>query len=125
MPPAEVAAELTRLFPWNATTEQYFTLLYGILSLDTPQFRFVSAGHPGPVQLSKNGGATLHKAAGLPIGIGEAAYRQDGTSAHPRVKLAVFDGDHDIWVIITDAGDVASMAITAEREARELLSAIR
>ena len=58
-------------------------------------------------------------------GIGEAAYRQDGTAAHPRVKLAAFQGDHDIWVIIAGPADIATLAATAEREARDLLTALR
>lgn len=58
-------------------------------------------------------------------GIGEAAYRRDGTAAHPRVKLATFEGDHDIWVVIEDPAGIETLAATAEREARELLTALR
>lgn len=58
-------------------------------------------------------------------GIGDAAYRQDRSGAHPRVKLAAFQGDHDIWVIIAKSADIGVLAATAEREARELLAAVR
>src|SRR5439155_8130717 len=49
VPPAEVAAELNRRFPIDPETSQYFTLLYGLLDRQTHEFRYVSAGHPGPV----------------------------------------------------------------------------
>jgi sigma-B regulation protein RsbU (phosphoserine phosphatase) len=73
--PSKVAEELNRLFPMTAPTEQFFTLLYGILDLDAMQFRYVSAGHPGPVRISAGGNVALDsKTAGLPIGIGELPY---------------------------------------------------
>jgi hypothetical protein len=58
-------------------------------------------------------------------GIGEAAYRLDPTATHPRVKLTAFEGDHDVWVIIADVADITTIASTAEREARDLLAAVR
>ncbi len=45
-------------------------------------------------------------------------------TANPRVKLAAFQGDHDVWVIIAKAADIATLAATAEREARDLLTAV-
>ena len=50
-PPAEVAARLNRLFPFDTSTEQFATMLYGILNVATGEFRYASAGHPGPVHL--------------------------------------------------------------------------
>jgi sigma-B regulation protein RsbU (phosphoserine phosphatase) len=49
--PAEVAARLNRLFPFDSSTEQFATMVYGILDVATGEFRYVSAGHPGPVHL--------------------------------------------------------------------------
>ncbi len=40
---------LNRRFPMNPKTNQYFTLLYGILDLQNYEFRFVQAGHPSPI----------------------------------------------------------------------------
>ncbi len=48
---------------------QYFTLLYGILSLETSEFCFVCAGHPGPVYLSCAGEPVIVEAKGFPIGL--------------------------------------------------------
>ena len=52
VPPAEVAARLGRELTPEATAGHTFSLLYGVLALDTGEFRFVSAGHPGPVHLT-------------------------------------------------------------------------
>ena len=46
--PREVADRLNRLFPFEPATEQFATLIYGVLDVATGEFRHVSAGHPGP-----------------------------------------------------------------------------
>ena len=71
VPPVEVAAHLNRRFPMDLATEQFFTLLYGVLDLETGRLDYVSAGHPEPIHLPRYGGAALLGSAGLPIGIVE------------------------------------------------------
>ena len=68
LPPGEVAKELNKKFPMDPETRQYFTLLYGILSLETHEFRYVSAGHPGPLYLSSTAEPVFVEAPGFPIG---------------------------------------------------------
>ena len=68
LPPTEVAEQLNRQFPMDPTTGQYFTLLYGILNLQTREFRYVCAGHPGPVHLSGSGEPVIVETQGFPIG---------------------------------------------------------
>src|SRR5436309_2247599 len=46
VPPAEVADELGRRFPFDQATSQYFTIIYGLLDVTTGAFEYVSAGHP-------------------------------------------------------------------------------
>jgi serine phosphatase RsbU (regulator of sigma subunit) len=75
VPTAEVAARLSAEFPWDDRTQQFFTLLYGVLSVETGEFRFVSAGHPGPLHLTRDGGQCL-KAPGSPIGLGDGGYEE-------------------------------------------------
>src|SRR4029077_12738085 len=78
LPPAEVAVQLGRRFPWDSTTEQFFTLLYGVLNLRTREFRFVSAGHPSPIH-RPHGSAEPRMLAGpgaLPIGLAEETYEE-------------------------------------------------
>ncbi|MGI9516695.1 MAG: SpoIIE family protein phosphatase [Pirellulaceae bacterium] len=44
-PPSEVARELNRRFPMEEQNDLYFTMVYGVLDLQSLEFRFVSAGH--------------------------------------------------------------------------------
>lgn len=68
-PAAEVAAYLNRRFKAAPGIAQYFTMVYGILDLDTRRFTYVGAGHSGPVQISAEGEPTLHPSTGVPIGM--------------------------------------------------------
>jgi sigma-B regulation protein RsbU (phosphoserine phosphatase) len=52
--PAEVAAKVNSLYPMEDNGGHYFTLLYGILDMETRRLRFTCAGHPGPI-LSRAG----------------------------------------------------------------------
>ena len=66
---AEVAAELTNRFPFDLETRQYFTCVYGVLDARSGEFRYVCAGHPGPVHLPHGKPPVRHQPAGRPIGI--------------------------------------------------------
>jgi sigma-B regulation protein RsbU (phosphoserine phosphatase) len=72
--PAEVAARLNLMFPFDSATEQYFTIAYGVLDASTGEFRFVSAGHPGPIHVPSAGEPRVLEARGFPIGLAEGAY---------------------------------------------------
>jgi len=74
--PVAVAAHLNRQFPWDDRTQQFFTLAYGVLKPGTGEFRFVCAGHPGPLHLPREGEATFHSMRSLPIGLGEGPYKE-------------------------------------------------
>lgn len=71
--PSEVAGRLNRLFPMDSSTLQYFTLVYGLLDYTTRQFRYVAAGHPGPIQCTGNGTQLVHESTGIPIGWDEGS----------------------------------------------------
>jgi len=79
VPAAEVAARLNRRFLFNAATEQYFTMVYGILDLESLQFRYISAGHPALVYVPAGASATLLDAPGFPIGITLTDYYEEHT----------------------------------------------
>jgi phosphoserine phosphatase RsbU/P len=76
VPPAEVADRLNVLFPYDEITSQYFTLSYGVLNAVTGEFRFASAGHPGPVHAPFAGPPTFLSGRGFPIGLAEDAYQE-------------------------------------------------
>src|SRR5207248_84420 len=73
-PPAEVADRLNQLFPYDLATEQFATLMYGVLDVATGEFRYVSAGHPGPLHLPAGGPPALLESPGFPIGLAGEAY---------------------------------------------------
>jgi phosphoserine phosphatase RsbU/P len=75
-PPAEVAAHLNRLFPFDSATEQFATMVYGILNATTGEFRYVSAGHPGPVHLPSGADPVILESQGFPIGLADDAYEE-------------------------------------------------
>jgi sigma-B regulation protein RsbU (phosphoserine phosphatase) len=75
-PPAEVADRLNRLFPYDTATEQFATLMYGVLDVSTGDFRHVSAGHPGPLHLPADGPPVILESPGFPIGLADEAYAE-------------------------------------------------
>jgi phosphoserine phosphatase RsbU/P len=70
--PAEIAARLNRLFPMEKNGGHYFTLHYGILDTRTGQYTFTSAGHPGPILVTREGAAEILDLPDLPIGVVDA-----------------------------------------------------
>lgn len=75
-PPAEVAARLNRLFPFDSATEQFATMVYGILDAATGEFRYVSAGHPGPVHLPSGADPVILEGEGSPIGLAKDVFEE-------------------------------------------------
>lgn len=68
-PPAEVAAYLNERFRPAPGIAQYFTMVYGVLDVETRRFTYAAAGHPGPIQVPASGEATIHTSTGKPIGM--------------------------------------------------------
>jgi sigma-B regulation protein RsbU (phosphoserine phosphatase) len=90
VPPAEVAAELTDRFPFDAETRQYFTCVYGVLDTRSDEFRYVCAGHPGPVHVPRGRAPVRHQPTGRPIGIVPASLATGGYTDH---LVALAPGD--------------------------------
>jgi sigma-B regulation protein RsbU (phosphoserine phosphatase) len=67
--PVEVVEKLNRQFPFDPATGQYFTLIYGILSLSAREFRYVSAGHTPVIHLPLANDARAISVAGFPVGL--------------------------------------------------------
>jgi sigma-B regulation protein RsbU (phosphoserine phosphatase) len=73
VPPAEVADRLNRKFAWDDAIEQFLTMFYAVVNVKTGDFRYVSAGHPGAIQLSAGAAPPLTlEGTGMPIGIGDS-----------------------------------------------------
>jgi sigma-B regulation protein RsbU (phosphoserine phosphatase) len=89
-PPAEVAARLNRLFPFDMATEQFATMVYGILDVATGEFRYVSAGHPGPVHLPCGADPVILECQGFPIGLADDAYEDRSIRLGPGDRLYLY-----------------------------------
>ena len=89
-PPAEVADRLNRLFPFDVATGQFTTMIYGVLDAATGEFRYVSAGHPGPVHLAAGAGPVILESEGPPIGLAEDAYEERSVRLAPGDRLYLY-----------------------------------
>lgn len=87
--PAEVAERLGQKFPWDSATEQFFTIVYGILYVRARRFRYVSAGHPGIAHLRQTTEPILHQMPGFPIGLG-AGYKEHTLELEPGDRLYLY-----------------------------------
>lgn len=74
--PAAATKQLNERFVAQSLTEQYFTLVYGILDQRTGEFCYTVAGHPPPVHLTSQGRPIFLSGDGLPIGIAETEYEE-------------------------------------------------
>jgi phosphoserine phosphatase RsbU/P len=102
-PPTEVAARLNCLFPFDMLTEQFATMVYGILDTATQEFRYVSAGHPGPVHVPFRGEPVILESQGSPIGLGDEPYEERSISLGVGDRLYLYsDG-------VPEAPDPAGM----------------
>lgn len=103
VPPAQVAGALSKHFA-EAAVGQPFTFLYGILGLDTGEFRFTSAGHPGPVHLPQGASPAQLEVTGFPVGVGTGSYKEQVVNLRPGDRLVLYtdgvtearnaDGEH-------------------------------
>lgn len=66
--PEEVVKALNINFPME-TYDAYFTGIYGVLNIETFEFKVVNAGHPAPILMHKNKSIDFLKKADIPIGI--------------------------------------------------------
>jgi sigma-B regulation protein RsbU (phosphoserine phosphatase) len=90
MRPGDVADLLNRLFPFDTATQQFATLMYGVLDAATGEFRHVSAGHPGPLHLPAGGPPAIIETPGFPIGLAEEAYGERSVHLRPGDRLYLY-----------------------------------
>jgi len=95
--PTDVAAELNRHFVFNNSSTQYFTATYGVLDLEKREFRFTSAGHPGPLVIS-GGKGSLYKARPPAVGfLPDAEFQEETVSCKAGDRLYFYtDGIFEV-----------------------------
>jgi sigma-B regulation protein RsbU (phosphoserine phosphatase) len=89
-PPAEVAGRLNRMFPFDEATEQFFTILYGVLDAATGEFRYVSAGHPGVAHVPAAGPSRIIDTRGFPIGLADVPYEEHALPMAPGDRIVLY-----------------------------------
>ena len=107
--PAKVADRLNRFFPFDSSAEQFATMIYGVLNSLTGEFRYVSAGHPGPVHLPAGAGPVVLESRGTPIGLAEDPYQERS------VRLAAGDRLYLYSDGLTEAMDGAGAQFGEDR----------
>jgi sigma-B regulation protein RsbU (phosphoserine phosphatase) len=91
VPPAEVATQLNEWFLANPASEQYFTMIYGILDVRSRHLCYVSAGHSGPLLAPAGGEPTLLRVPRFPIGcFPEADYQDIHLELQPGDRLFLY-----------------------------------
>jgi sigma-B regulation protein RsbU (phosphoserine phosphatase) len=90
VPPAEVVAQVGRELTAGATEGRSCSLLYGVLALESGEFRFVSAGLPGPVHLADGRPAATLEATGFPVGVGGGEYQEHVVALAPGDRLVLY-----------------------------------
>ena len=90
-PPREVARELNRRFPMEQQNGLFFTMVYGVLNLDTLEFRFVSAGHDPVVHVSAANRPELVDGDGMAIGwVDDMEYDEQALQLQPGDRLYLY-----------------------------------
>lgn len=85
-PPEMVAARLNRMMIEDMQVEQYFTMAYAEIDLETGKVLLVQAGHPHPALIRSGGAVSFLGHGGLPIGLIAGA-------GFERVETRLFPGD--------------------------------
>jgi PAS domain S-box-containing protein len=89
--PAEAALVLNQQFIRERTAPQYLTLVYGMLNVNSGEFRYVSAGHPGPILVPKDAPPlALEAPTGLPIGLLAGSYEERCIPLHPGDRIYLY-----------------------------------
>ena len=89
--PPRVAQRLNRIYPMDANGMHYFTLVYGLLDTETGTFRYVCAGHPGPIRLRRDAEAEVFDAPAVPVGImEESEYEESVLQLQPGDRLYLY-----------------------------------
>lgn len=67
--PPEVLQTLSRRFPYNTRTNQYFTMVYGVLDLESRELRYASAGHEPLIVVGPNREPEMGSSTGPPVAL--------------------------------------------------------
>lgn len=89
--PSEAARALNMEYQIHDTTSQYFTILFGIIEVNDLVFRYVRAGHPPPIVVSKGGKPKMFdKDDAMPMGLfPDSKYSEQQIQLKPKDRLYI------------------------------------
>jgi sigma-B regulation protein RsbU (phosphoserine phosphatase) len=89
--PAAIAMLMNQEFPRENIAAHYLTLVYGLLNTNSGEFRYVAAGHPGPVLIrDKTPPTALEAPTGIPVGFFPTTYEERSLSLRPGDRLYIY-----------------------------------
>lgn len=122
--PVEVASRLNHLFPFDSPTEQLTTMIYGILDIPSGNFRYISAGHPGPVHLPLNASPIILDSEGFPIGLTDETYQERSLMLSAGDRLYLYsDGVSEAMNADGEQFGIAGLLAVIEQQRPESLQA--
>ena len=87
-PPEMVAYRMNRMMLQDMQVDQYFTMIYAEVDLETGRVSLVQAGHPHPAILRQDGQVEFLGHGGLPIGlVPDARYERIEAQLYPGDRL--------------------------------------
>ncbi|MFT7128564.1 MAG: sigma-B regulation protein RsbU (phosphoserine phosphatase) [Gammaproteobacteria bacterium] len=108
--PEQVVSDLNQRFIEKEDCTHYFTMIYGILNVNTGKGRLCQAGHPHPLIVSGTGGVRKLGNGGFPVGmLRDASYNSVDFKINEGERLFLYsDG-------ITDSKNGEGVAFSANR----------
>ncbi|MEM7059291.1 MAG: SpoIIE family protein phosphatase [Pseudomonadota bacterium] len=89
--PSSIARELNERLQDEADNDQYFTMLFADVNLDTGMVRFCQAGHPNPLVIRRKGDVEFFGEGGPPIGLmPDMAYETDVLHLVPGDRFMIY-----------------------------------
>ncbi len=124
--PADVACQLNQQFAANDESQQFITLLYGVLNLETREFRYTCAGDVPLLHVPDGATPKMLDASGFPIGMappGTEFAQQSVTLESGDRLLLCSDGltdtmneDGDVFGTVRFLSEVAGLSMTSLRD---------
>ncbi len=96
--PKQLVDYMNRHFSREPYVNHAFTLVYGVLDLETLVFTYTSAGHVGPIRVATDGKAEAFDGHGPPVGLFvEAEYGRSSIQLMPGDRLfLISDGVYEV-----------------------------
>ena len=89
--PAEVVSRLNTHFTFSLDAPRFFTMVFGVLEKVTGLFRYVAAGHLGPIHVAQGRAPSLGETGGIPVGLlSTATYEEHVIALAPGDRLFFF-----------------------------------